>query len=669
MRSERNGLLCVVFLLAAACSPASARVAITAMQASPAAPKPVGSVITFTVTATDTGAGPLTFQFNVAPPNSSTFALVRDFNAGTLNGGVWTSQPFVWAPTGVEGTYQVQVVIKDFATGETASKSGTYLVTPLVSGSTPVVVPTANPLVALFSAPSCSAGSSMRVAFKLPQAQTPVTTGWLSCRPPKSMTFEIAGMYPSVQYQMYSQTRTGSNITNGATLTFTTGSLPSDITFPTFTVNIKAGSKTDKTDALLLVNTIDPAVFVPNLALATDLSGRILWYYYQPASSTHYSLLARPLPGGTMLTIQDGPAWNPATQGQQLLRQIDLAGNVVRETNTGVVQQQLLALGAADAGPCNAINPVQVGSACLGAFHHDAIQTLPNGYTAVLADIEEIFPPGAQGDTTGLPVDIVGDMIVVLNSDWQVVWYFDSFQHDGGPPQLDINRPAVLGEICQVGQNGCPPMLLLVPGISAKAKDWLHGNSLYYWPADSSGGASGDLIFSSRHQDWVMKIDYDNGAGSGNILWRMGPDGDFAFNNVNNDSWPWFSHQHEVAMENNGAGPLTLFDNGNTRVSPPPLGLGSGHSRCMSLTFDETNLEATPPSPAIDMGVFSTAMGSAQLLSDGNMYCFAAIVIVKLNHSNSYSIEFDGATQVLNVSGPEGYRGWQLRNLYDPPIT
>ena len=229
-----------------------------------------------------------------------------------------------------------------------------------------------------------------------------------------------------------------------------------------------------------------------------------------------------------MLSIQDGVAWNPASQLQQLLRQTDLAGNVVRETNTGAIQQELIALGATGLGPCNAISsPAPVGSSCLGAFHHDAIQTLPNGYTALLADVEKIFPPGTQGDTSGLPVDIVGDTIIVLNQNWQVVWYFNAFQHDGGCPpsgpcQLDINRPAVLGETCVVNQPGCPPMFLLGTGIAPLAKDWLHANSLYYWPTDTFGGASGDIIWSSRHQDWVMKIDYNNGTGTGNILWRMG---------------------------------------------------------------------------------------------------------------------------------------------------
>jgi hypothetical protein len=92
----------------------------------------------------------------------------------------------------------------------------------------------------------------------------------------------------------------------------------------------------------------------------------------------------------------------------------------VKETNTGVIQQQLLALGATNAQPCNLISrPAPVSAGCLDDFDHDLIQTLPSGYSAVIADIEKIYPPGAQCDTSGLPVDIIGNMIIVLDSNWQ----------------------------------------------------------------------------------------------------------------------------------------------------------------------------------------------------------------------------------------------------------
>jgi arylsulfate sulfotransferase len=657
--------------------PAVAAVTLTGFSPSPASPQQIGTAITWTATATDTGSGPLTFQFKVAPPGSNNFVIVRDFNAGNLSGGTWTSQPFVWVPTGIEGVYKIQVNVKDFSTGQSTTHNTMFMVTPL-AGSMPVVVPTGNPLVALFSSPSCASGSAMRVMFQdSAMKHKAMATNFVACHPPNSMTFEVAGMYPSTAYTMFSQTKTGTTLTNGPSVSFTTGALPGNINFPPFKVLTRPGSHTDTAAPVIMDSLIQNAI--PYLGVATDLAGNIIWYYYQPNTSSHYALLTRPLTNGGALTIQDGQGWNPATTWQQTIRQIDLAGNIVRETNIGVLQQQLLAMGATDAAPCESIpSPAPVGSACMGGFHHEAVQ-LSNGSIALIADIEKIFPAGTQGDTSGLPVDIVGDMIIILNpSTWQATWYWDAFQHDGGAPQLDINRTAVLAETCTINQNGCPPMLLLGSGIAPNAHDWLHANSVYLWAKDNYGGANNDLLLSLRHQDYVLKIDYNNGAGTGNVLWRLGPCGDFTFNNVNNDPWPWFSHQHEVAVENNNAGPISIMDNGNTRVSFPSsstgciAGVGSGNSRGMALTLNESTMTATPVLSQ-DLGVFSTAMGSAQFLSNKDYYFFLGIVFINLTTFNGYSQDIYptagtvNGTNVLNIQGMEGYRGWQMPSLYTPP--
>ena len=176
-----------------------------------------------------------------------------------------------------------------------------------------------------------------------------------------------------------------------------------------------------------------------------------------------------------------------------------------------------------------------------------------------------------------------------------------------------------------------------------------------------------------------MKLDYGNGTGSGNILWRMGPCGDFTFNNIYNDPWPWFSHQHEVGIESNGV--VTLFDNGNTRVSPPTgtgsstgcvPGTGNGNSRGMALTFNESTMQVTPVLSA-NLGYFSTAMGSAQLLPDGNYFFLAGWVLN--SNLGSYAMEIlptpgtDTGTTVLNLENQEAYRAWQMTTLYNPPTT
>jgi arylsulfate sulfotransferase len=674
MKASKVGILGLA-VLGFAGVPAWATVQISYLKPSQAAPQKIGATIVWTAAATDSNSGTLTFQFNLEVPGATSFTMVKDFNTGTQHTAAWTAQPFVWTPTGVEGFYQIQVVAKDFVSGESASKTVRFHVTPLVSGSTPVVASTANPLVALFSAPACAAGSVMRVSFHAVSGQpksgstAATTTSWMRCHASASMTFEIAGMYPSATYEMFSQTKTGTKVVNGPTMNFTTGALPPKVPFPSFTPVIPPGAQTDTADGILLDGEVQLGHAPRHPYVATDLNANILWYYYPP-NETSSTFLTRPLLNGGFLGIENGQAWYPSTQAQQLLRRFDLAGNVVQETNTGIIAQQLTAMGVADGSLCTAVpSPAPLGAACIGAFHHEATESLPNGYTAALLDIEKIFPAGMQGDNTGLPVDIMGDMIVVLDTNWQVVWYFDTFQHASGAPQLDINRPAVLGETCGVGQVGCPPMLLLGDGIAPLAKDWLHANSIYYWPQ------TGDLIWSARHQDWVMRISYQNATGNGDILWRMGPEGDFTFNNINNDLWPWFSHQHEVGIENNGAGVMTLFDNGNTRVSAPPLGLGSNcgpsdcDSRGMALNFDESTMQVTPALSA-DLGVFSTAMGSAQLLSDGTYFFVAALVVLGPSNVASYDIEFSPSfNQVFNMQGLEVYRGWQIPSLYDPPIT
>lgn len=72
--------------------------------------------------------------------------------------------------------------------------------------------------------------------------------------------------------------------------------------------------------------------------------------------------------------------------------------------------------------------------------------------------------------------------------------------------------------------------------------DWTHTNAILYSPDD------GSHIISIRHQNWLLKIDYGNGAGAGDILWHLGYQGDFALLNADgstdSDSTDWFYAQH-----------------------------------------------------------------------------------------------------------------------------
>jgi hypothetical protein len=182
------------------------------------------------------------------------------------------------------------------------------------------------------------------------------------------------------------------------------------------------------------------------------------------------------------------------------------------------------------------------------------------------------------------------------------------------------------------------------------ANDWIHSNSLAPTP-------DGNLIMSLRHQDMVVKIRYSNGSGDGTILWRLGPEGNFASSvPAGQTAFQFFnSHQHDAEYQANGL--LSLFDNGNTRVS-----VSGGNSRGQAWQINETNMTATPVVD-VDLGAYSLATGSAQRLANNNYHFYLGFI----NASNSQSVETTtaGADQ-FKLSQPDtvGYRSFRMNTLY-----
>jgi hypothetical protein len=97
------------------------------------------------------------------------------------------------------------------------------------------------------------------------------------------------------------------------------------------------------------------------------------------------------------------------------------------------------------------------------------------------------------------------------------------------------------------------------------------------------------------------------------------------------------------------------------------------NTRGMALTINESAMQVNPVLSA-DLGVFSDAMGSAQLLEDGN-YFFLAAIVVDGTTDTGYDIQIQptpGAAtgvQVMNIASQAAYRVWQMPNLYTPPTT
>jgi hypothetical protein len=572
----------------------------------------------------------ISYRFEIGSANSTQLTIVRDYSVATT---------FTYTPTLHEGNYQFQVTARNNTTKQTAiAKIIPFEFTSLVSGSGPVVTPTANPLVALFSAPSCPTGSFMRVNFVRATTLRVIQTPWQACLTGASMNFLIAGMRAASLYRMQSMTMNGGNTTSGPVVSYTTGTPP--FSFSGISVPTPATLQDSLAEQFILLSNI-----TPSFPYAVDLSGAPVWYYKDPDPSA-IPLLTKPVAGGNMLMLTTGPNSIGGTDFHaQVLREIDLVGNVVRETNTSRLAEQVSALSGVPSS-------CQLGSTlCIvGAFSHEAVR-LSNGHTLVLASQEKIFSDGTQGSSAANPVDVIGNVILDLDTNWQVAWYWRSFDH------LNANRAAVLGERCIPHLFGCVPLFLT----TGFAQDWLHGNTIYH-------AADGSILFSMRHQDWVVKIDYKDGAGTGNVIWTLGLGGDFTINST--DLYPWFSHQHDVGFELNGTTILSMEDNGNTRVQPPPVGLGSGNSRGYVLSIDQTNMTATPLLLA-DMGVYSFAFGSALRLSNGD-YSFEQGILNSLGLINQ-TIE----VAPTSIQGTQGfkfqergdwtYRGVRMTDLYTLP--
>jgi len=606
----------VLFLLV---SIAKLKGAVLSVVLTPSIPAPalVGTVVTWSAHPSDATAS-IWYRFRAARAGSQ-LHVIRDYSP--LSSLDWTASQH-------EGFYNIEVSARNNSTGETAVESANYQIAPVVTGDTPVISPTANPLVFLYSAPPCLAIDSMRVEFRSAggvvqstpyqscQPPCPASTAVASgsfpfrrprtpCGPTLTMNFYLAGLRPnsvySVQHIVASYVRfRGTVMRYGPTLTLTTPDVP--LRLPTMTVEQSPSTP----DGILLHSNFYGPSF------ATDLTGNLVWLYPTPIT-----FLTQVEPGGQFLslispTFVSTQAYDPVNE---IFREFDLAGTTLRETSAARLNEQLAPL-----------------EKRIGALHHDA-RALPDGTVALLATTERILT-NVQGSG---PVDVVGDMILVLDRDLQLKWVWDAFDH------LDTSRLATLGEACP--GSGCPPLYL-----ATKANDWLHGNALQFL-------ADGNLLYSSRHQDWVFKIDYQNGAGTGDVIWRLGPGGDFQM--TPSDPPAWFSHQHDPQFAAADPATLTVFDDSNIRHAAD----SQAHSRGQALKVDEQG-RAVTLTLNVDLGGFSFALGTAQQFDGG--YYFGGGWFLPGN--SSMSLETDGSGNPvyrITDSEPE-FRCYRLNDLYTP---
>jgi hypothetical protein len=176
-----------------------------------------------------------------------------------------------------------------------------------------------------------------------------------------------------------------------------------------------------------------------------------------------------------------------------------------------------------------------------------------------------------------------------------------------------------------------------------------------------------------RNQDWVIKINYRDGAGDGSILWKLGPGGDFVIPGGNPADFNYAQHYPVlVGGKSTGVFPLLLFDNGNNRILDSNgtvcgfPGAPFCYSRPVLFQLDETSKTAQILWQD-KLPVFSGCCGSINTLENGNVEFDIAIGSVFPSGSRIQEVTQESAPRLvwqMDVIGQLAYRAFRIPSLY-----
>ena len=483
----------------------------------------------------------------------------------------------------------------------------------------PQLTATKNPQVALYTITPMAADANVFVQFGT-DTNYGLTT-WAQPTPPGGgqVGIYVAGMRANTTYHMRAvvQFKGGAQVYDGDHM-FATGSLPA-ASIPAVTATTTAGTAPQSGVELLDLVDLNPATGPVQVAVS-DLAGNVLWGY-DPRLLTVPNPV-KLLPNGHFL--MNFSAGNADGQGS-VLQEVDLGGNVVWQMTAAQLNQ---ALAEASCAGCN----ITVTGA-----HHD-FALLPNGHLILIVGEQKV-----ENGLTGYsgPVTVLGDALIDLDQNRKPVWAWSEFDH------LDVNRHPY----------GFP--------------DWTHANSIVYSPDDK------DLIISIRHQFWVIKIDYNDGQGTGNVLWKLGYQGDFALQN-GTDPVDWFYTQHDAnvsSSNSSGTFQMLLFDNGDSRVLDSSGDICGTTTPCWSrvpiLQLDESAKTATIEWVDDLSPEYSFFGGNARLLANGNVEFDECVVTTTFPPSavNAaiYEVTKTTSPQIvwqMQITGQFAYRGFRIPSLY-----
>lgn len=444
-------------------------------------------------------------------------------------------------------------------------------------------------------------GTDTNYALQTSVQQTPAGGG--------PVNILVAGMKQNTTYHMRAVvTYADNSVQYDSDHTFTTSTVDAS-RVPQVSVSSPSGAQPTPGIELASLNPgATPYLFE---LVAFDTSGNLIWYYNYDLSLGIVEP-AKLLPNGDMLIV-----FTPSSNIGGTIREIDLAGNTVRQFTVNDLNQWLSAAGY---------------TLTVYSLNHD-ILPLSNGHLLLLGTDNQTFTdlPGYPGQTT-----VAGNDIIDLDENNKPVWVWKAFDH------LDVNRQ---------------PMSF---------PDWLHANAVVYSPDD------GNLLLSLRHQHWVIKIDYENGTGSGNILWRLGYQGDFTLDQDAPANWFYAQHYASIISPNStGDFLLGVFDNGDNRVLDSngticgSLGAATCYSRPVIFEVNETEMTARVAWSYNT--VYSFWGGVTQQLPNSNLFVDLTAPADNPTGARVMEVTQQPSPQVvwqLDINGQNSYRTIHLPSLY-----
>ena len=496
-----------------------------------------------------------------------------------------------------------------------------------LSGGQSLVTATANPVVALYSYQPNVQGM-VHVEFGMATSYGTITSSVATPSNGDPVQIFVAGMKQNTAYHMRAVvTESDGTIVDDTDHTFTTSSFPADM-LPTLTATTAPGQTPQPGIELAdATNSTSNSNYLG--AYATDLQGNIIWGYNFPDRPSKYTIIQpiKLLPNGNLIVVLSYPSQfilpgqgvtlTPADESVDLIREIDLAGDPVAQLTLDSLNAKLASAGYSNIS--------------LVGLHHD-VTILPNGHMIVIASMLKPYNnlTGYSGTT-----NVLGDVLVDLDENFNVSWVWSEFDH------LDVNRHPIA------------------------FPDWTHTNAVIYSPSD------GDLLVSIRHQSWIVKVDYQNGKGSGDVLWRLGNGGDFALVGGTAPE-DWFYGQHAPSFAGpatSGQFSLTMMDNGYGRLTSSGSQCTSSGSACYTtvpvVAVDEVAKTATITyRQMVPTSQFNIWGGNAEVLASGDLeYDLCA----EGNASEVDEVRMTSPAQVvwtLKESGANLYRAMRIPSLY-----